>query len=195
MPTIVLNNMIPEPINCIAIENKKAAQEVTEHLISLGHTRIATIAGDMATQAGQMRLEGFKEVLRKHNIKISKEYITYGDFLRTPARLAAEKLLKLRKRPTAIFAASDVMALELIDVARKKDISIPKDLSVIGFDDNPLNTTSSVKLTTVPQPLIEMGRLGVENLHQVSKGTAKLPIKLMLSTRLHIRSSTRKISR
>jgi len=193
IPCLVLNNMLREPINCIAVDNKKIAVDIVDYLVELGHAKIATIAGDLTTQAGQWRLDGFKEAMEKHDLKIPKDYIVQGDFLRTPARKAAEKLLKLKDRPTAIFAASDVMALEVLDVAKGNALKVPDDLSVIGFDDNPLNKTSSVRLSTVAQPLIEMGRLGVENLHQISLGKARLPVKIVLPTKLIKRQSTKAV--
>ena len=189
IPCIVLNNILHEPINFAAVDNNKAAREVVEYFIQSGHARIATIAGDQTTQSGFARLEGFKEALRKHNISIPKNYITFGDYLRTPARAAALKLLKLKERPAAIFAASDVMALELIDAAKEMNIRVPEDLSVVGFDDNPLSAASPVGLTTVAQPLVEMGRVGAENLFEVIQGKAKLPVKIILPTRLIKRES------
>jgi DNA-binding LacI/PurR family transcriptional regulator len=190
MPAIVLNNDLEEPINCIAIDNRKATFEIVDHLVKLGHTRIATIAGDLSTQAGVARYEGFQQALDQYHIKIPKYYLTRGDFLRTPARAAAAKLLKMKTRPTAIFAASDVMALEVMDVAKANGLRVPEDLSVVGFDDNPLNVNCSVRLTTVSQPLVEMGRLGTEHLFQISRAQAKLPVKLMLQPRLILRQST-----
>lgn len=189
MPCVVLNNILDEPINYISVDNKQAAMEVVEYLISRGHTDIATIAGDISTQAGIKRLEGYRDALIKHGIEAPRSYVTFGEFLRTPARAAAQKLLKFKKRPTAVFAASDVMALELMDVARSMQLRVPEDISVIGFDDNPLNSTSPVKLTTVSQPLVEMGRLGAEHLNQISKGMERLPLKIVLPTKLLKRDS------
>lgn len=191
IPYLVLNNAFNEPINSISIDNRKAAFDLTERLMELGHRRIATIAGDLSTQAGKLRLEGYKEALAKHGIKLLEEYLTTGDFLRTPARKSSQKLLQLKNRPTAVFAASDVMALELIDEAKTQKVCIPDDLSVIGFDDNPLNVYSPVKLTTVAQPLVEMGRLGVEHLNQIISKAAKLPVKILLSTKFIERESTK----
>ncbi len=190
IPTIVLNNYLEEPINCIGIDNFQAAKNVVDHFIKLGHHNIATIAGDLSTQAGKMRLDGFRQALKEGHMPVSPESIVQGDFLRTPARAAAIKLLKLKECPTAIFAASDVMAFELIDVARANNLNIPEDLSVIGFDDNPLSVNSSVRLTTVSQPLMEMGRLGVEHLKQISNAEAPLPLKMMLPAKLILRAST-----
>lgn len=194
MPYIVLNNYFDDPINCIAIDNRKAAFNIVAHLVKLGHRQIATIAGDLSTQAGKMRLEGYKDALLRHDIKLSEEYLTTGDFLRTPARRSAQKLLQLKNRPTAIFAASDVMALELIDEAKVQKLKIPDQLSVIGFDDNPLSVYSPVKLSTVAQPLAEMGRLGVEHLNQILAGAAKTPVKIVLDTKFIERDSTKAIA-
>jgi len=189
MSCMVLNNIIAEPINYVAVDNRTAAYECMECLIKLGHSKIATIAGDVSTQAGLMRLEGYREALLKNGISVPRSYTTFGDFLRTPARNAAKKLLNLKNRPTAVFAASDVMALELMDVAKNMGLRVPEDLSVIGFDNNPLASSSPVSLTTVFQPLTEMGRLGAENLSRISLGKAALPVKLTLPTKLIKRKS------
>ena len=117
--------------------------------------------------------------------------MTTGDFLRTPARKTAQKLLQLKYKPTAVFAASDVMALELIDEAKKQNLRIPEDLSVIGFDDNPISEYSPIKLSTVAQPLVEMGRLGVEHLNQIIARTIKLPVRVVLETKFIERDSTK----
>ena len=189
MPCLVLNNILDEPINYVDVDNRAAAYGVVEHLIKFGHSQIATIAGDVSTQSGLKRLDGYREALSVHNIQVPRSYIAFGEFLRTPARYAARKLLKLKNRPTAIFAASDVMALETLDVAKSLGIRVPEELSIVGFDDNPLNMTSSVKLTTVSQPLVEMGRLGAENLFQISRGRVRLPLKIILPTKLIKRQS------
>ena len=189
MPCIVLNNILDEPINYVAVNNHSAAFEVIKHLIKFGHNQIATIAGDVSTQAGLRRLDGYRDALNEQNIHIPRSYITFGEFLRTPARAAAKKLLKLKNRPTAIFVASDVMALEAIDVAKSMGIRVPEELSIVGFDNNPFSTSSTVKLTTVSQPLVEMGRLGAENLYQISHGKVKLPVKVVLPTKLIKRDS------
>ncbi len=184
VPCMVLNNIIDDPVNYVAVDNKRATVELINYLMDQGHKDIATIAGDVSTQAGLMRLEGYREAMLARGLSVPRAYVTFGDFLRTPARQAAEKLLKLKNRPTAVFAASDVMALELMDVARSMKIKIPDELSIIGFDDNPLNATSSIPLTTVAQPLIEMGRVGMENLSLISQGKGKLPVKIILPTKL-----------
>jgi len=190
IPCIVLNNYFEkEPINSIAIDNEKAAVDVCEFLVGLGHTRIATIAGDLSTEAGRKRLEGFKSCMKSHNLRLSPRYITTGHFLRSPARKGMESLLKLSEPPTAVFAASDVMAMEAIDVARRLGLHVPGDVSIIGFDDNPLCAYSPVPLSTVWQPIAEMGRMGVEFLNQIISGKKKQPVKMLLDTKLIERKS------
>lgn len=192
IPYLVLNNAFDEPINSISIDNEKATGEAIHYLVKLGHKKIATIAGDLHTQAGKARLKGYKEALAKHKIPLKDDYIGVGGFLRTPARTAAEKLLHLHQRPTAIFAASDVMALEVIDLARKEGLSIPHDISIIGFDDNPVAMYSSIGLTTVRQPIVEMGQLGLETLDQIAQKKVKLPVKNTLPAKLVLRESCAK---
>ena len=192
-PYLVLNNYFKEPINCISIENYKSSFDVVNYLVELGHKKIATIAGDLNTHAGKMRLSGFKEALAKNKIKIDDGYIKVGGFLRTPAREAAIELLEMPDRPTAIFAASDVMALEVIDVAKKKSIAVPDELSIVGFDDNPINIYSPVPLTTVRQPIAEMGSMGLTALYKIATSKQKLPIKDVLSAHLIKRKSCKRL--
>ena len=189
IPCLVLNNALKEPINFVTIDNFMAAVDVVQHFLSFGHSRIATIAGDQSTQAGQLRLAGFSQALKEAKVPLPKAHITFGDFLRTPARTAARKLLKLKKRPTAVFVASDVMALELLAEARDQGLRVPEDLSVVGFDDNPLALSGLVPLTTVSQPLGEMGRLGMEQLRLLALGRVQLPFKKTLKAELVTRDS------
>jgi len=195
IPYLVLNNYFPkDDINCMAIDNYTATIKIIDYLTDLGHRDIATICGDLNTQAGKDRLKGYQDGLKKHKIPILNEYIKRGDFLRTTAHKSAGELLSLKKRPTAIFCASDVMALETIQVARNFGLRIPYDLSIFGFDDNPLNHYSPVKLSTVSQPLSEMGRIGLETLNQIILKKIKEPVKKLLPAKLIIRDSCQKIT-
>ncbi|MFA5039320.1 MAG: substrate-binding domain-containing protein [Candidatus Omnitrophota bacterium] len=190
IPYIVMNNYFSEDINCIAIDNRKAAMDVVEYLVKLGHTKIACVAGDLNTQAGEARLEGYKQAMAKYGLSVPRTYIQEGFFLRTPARAAARSLLNLEDRPSAVFAASDVMALEVIDEARSEGIRIPWDLSLVGFDDNPIAGYSQVRLTTVSQPIVEMGRLALEKLNQIVLERERQPVKVVLPAKLVKREST-----
>jgi len=186
MPSVVLNNPTTEPFNTLAIDNRGAARKAVEFLVSYGHKRIATITGDLDTQAGQDRLEGYCDGLEIAGLHKEKRWIKKGDFLRTPARSAALAFLrdvKESERPTAIFAASDVMAFEVIDAAKSLGLKVPEDLSVVGFDHNLQSGDNGMKLTTFEQPISNMSRQGIESLYKMSMGLAKLPVKMLLEAK------------
>lgn len=189
-PCIVINNIIEGlAVNYIAIDNKKGAFAAVEYLISLGHKHIATITGGLITQAAQHRLEGYKSALKQKGIAIKEDYIVKGDYSRRSARVAMEKFLKLEEPPTAVFVASDDMALEAIEVIIEKGLKVPEDISVVGFDDNPASIYGPVALTTVRQPLFEMAKLAVKELNSIISGKKKSAVKTILPTELVIRES------
>ncbi|MCM8757918.1 MAG: LacI family transcriptional regulator, partial [Candidatus Omnitrophica bacterium] len=194
IPSIVINNYVEDlKISCIAIDNFKGAQLAVEYLISLGHRRIAHITGDLITQAAVQRLEGYKATLKNKGIALDDNYIVKTDYSRGQAREATEKLLSLQLPPTAIFVASDSMALEVMAVAIEKGFKIPSDLSIVGFDDNPSGLYAPVALTTVRQPLIKMGEEAVKYLDLIMKGKQPTIKKTLLSPELVIRESCSQI--
>ena len=192
MPTVVLNHYLEDlPVSCVAVDNRTAIAHVVEHLVRLGHRDIATITGDLKTQSGLDRLDGFVTAMKARTLPIKDHYIQVGDFGLPSARAAAEALLALKDRPTAVFVASDEMALETIHVALAKRVRVPEELSVVGFDDNPIAAHAQIPLTTVRQPLSEIGRQGVELLFQYLKRKKRAPTKLLLPTELIERQSCR----
>ncbi|MFA5311131.1 MAG: LacI family DNA-binding transcriptional regulator [Candidatus Omnitrophota bacterium] len=195
IPTIIINNYVKDlPVSCIAIDNAGGAENAVNYLISSGHKKIAHISGDVATQAAALRLEGYIQALKKNNIPVKEEYILKTDYSRGQARSAAEALLKMADAPTAVFVASDSMALEVMTLAREMGKNIPADLSIVGFDDNPSGLYGPVALTTVRQPLIKMAEEGVKELNRLmtlKKGAQ--PRKIILPTELIIRESCRNL--
>jgi LacI family transcriptional regulator len=192
-PTVVINNYVKDlPVSCVAIDNAGGAENAVNYLVSLGHKKIAHISGDVATQAAALRLEGYIQALKKNNISVREEYILKTDYSRGQARSAAESLFKMADTPTAVFVASDSMALEVMTLAREMGKSIPSDLSIVGFDDNPSGLYGPVALTTVRQPLIKMAEEGVKELNRLmaSKKGAQVK-KIILPTELVIRESCR----
>jgi LacI family transcriptional regulator len=188
---IVINNFIEDlDVPCIAVDNEGGAESAVNFLIGLGHRRIAHITGELFTQAAAHRLEGYKNALKKNDIPVQDKYIVSTDYSRGQARSAAERLLSMADRPTAMFIASDSMALEVMTVARERGIQIPRELSLIGFDDNPSGLYGPVALTTVRQPLVRMAQESVKELSAVisqkKKSAAK---KIFLPTELVIRES------
>ncbi len=189
-PCVVINNKVDDlDVGYIAVDNVLGGEIATDYLLSLGHQRIATVTGNLNTQAGVHRLEGFKNILRKRNINIPEEYIYQGDYSRRCARMAVEQFLKLKTPPTAIFAASDEMALEAMAVVLEKGLKVPQDISIIGFDDNPACLFGPVALTTVKQPLFKMAEDAVRYLHALISEKGKVKKKNNLSPELIIRDS------
>jgi len=194
IPCVVINNYIEDlAVSCIGIDNKSGAENAVNYLISLGHKKIAHISGDLVTQAAAMRLEGYKRALKKNGLTLKEEYIFKTDYSRGQARSAAEDLLKMPDAPSAVFVASDSMALEVMAVARELGKDIPRDLSIVGFDDNPSGLYGPVALTTVRQPLIKMAEEGVRELGRIMdpKNTPVKIKKTLLATELVIRDSCR----
>ena len=190
VPCITLNNIVEDlPVNYIAIDNLKGAKIAVDYLLELGHKNIATITGGTTTQAALQRLEGYKLTLKQKNIPVKEEYIIKGDYSRRSARLATQKLLELKKPPTAIFAASDDMAQEAITVIMEKGLKVPKDISVIGFDDNPASLYGPVALTTIKQPLFSMAQQAVKELNAIMLAQKKTAVKIVLPTELIVRES------
>ncbi|HAH19572.1 MAG: hypothetical protein A2Y00_06360 [Omnitrophica WOR_2 bacterium GWF2_43_52] len=189
IPTVVINSFVDDlEVSCIAIDNMGGAKEAVKYLISLGHTKIAHIAGDTISQAAVLRLEGYEKALAEHGISENQEYIVKTDYSRGQARQATEKLLGLKDPPTAIFVASDSMALEAMAVIMEKGRKVPQDISIIGFDDNPSSLYGPVAITTVRQPLIKMAEEGLKELYSLTKGKKEIR-KTLLPTELIIRDS------
>jgi len=192
MPLVVLNHYLKDlPVSCVAIDNESAAERVVDYLVRLGHRDIATITGDLKTQAGLERFDGFVKAMKAHQLTLKDSHIRFGDFGLPSARTATEALLALGDRPTAIFVASDDMALEAIHVALGKGVRVPEELSVIGFDDNPVSVHGRIPLTTVRQPLSKMGQMALDILFQHMSGKKQNPTKLLLPTELIERQSCR----
>ncbi len=191
VPCMVMNNVVGGSpyVSYVAIDNFSGGNMATEYLVKLGHKKIATLTGNMHTQSGQQRLKGYKHALDQAKIPIREDYIFSGDYSRRSARLATEELLSLKDRPTAIFSASDDMALEIMAVLLERRMTVPQDLSIIGFDDNPAGMYGPVGLTTVKQPLFEMAEESVKHLNAIVAGKKDGPVQEMLSPSLIIRES------
>lgn len=195
IPCVVINNYVDDlEVSCIAVDNAGGAEQAVNYLVSLGHKMIAHISGDVVTQAAAKRLEGYRRALKKNNIPEKESYIFKTDYSRGQARAAVENIFKINPAPTAVFVASDSMALEVMAVARELGKNIPQDLSIVGFDDNPSGLYGPVALTTVKQPLIKMAEEGVKELHRLmNKEKGIQPKKALLPTELVIRESCRSL--
>ena len=192
IPCMVINNVVDDlDVNYIGIDNYRGGEIAAEYLMSLGHRNLATITGSLKTQSGDQRLKGFKHFLEKHGLPLDNHYIVEGDYSRRSAREAMEKLLSLEHRepPTAVFVASDDMALEAIAVLAEKRLKAPDDISIIGFDDNPSALYGPVGLTTIRQPLFQMAEQAVRRLYNVMQQKETGLVRKILEPELVIRDS------
>ena len=174
----------------IGTTNWQGGFVATEHLINLGHTRIAFITGTMDLGCAQERLDGYKAALRMHHIPQIDELIFEGDFFQNSGVVAANALLDLAEPPSAIFASNDVMAMGAMDVIRHRGLRIPDDISIVGFDDIPQAAMVFPPLTTVRQPLEQMGRVATQVLLEMLKNPGSDTTRQELPTQLVLRSST-----
>ena len=145
----------------VSIDDYQAAAEMTRHLVELGHRRIGFIAGHPNHMASDDRRRGFLDTLRACGIEEPDELVEQGYFSYRSGLNAAERLLSLARRPTALFASNDDMAAATIAAAHRHRLDVPADLSVAGFDDTPLATTIWPELTTIRQPVSAMSQEAV----------------------------------
>lgn len=195
IPSVVINYYVDDlDVSCIAIDNAGGAENAVNYLIELGHKKIAHITGDLMTQAALKRLEGYKRALEKNSIQLRQDYIFETDYSRGAARSSAEKLIKAADPATAVFVASDAMALEVMAVARELGKHVPNDLSIVGFDDNPSGLYGPVGLTTVRQPLIRMAEESVKELNRLIGLNKKVIKKILLPAELVVRESCKPLA-
>jgi LacI family transcriptional regulator len=180
----------PEGIACVAAMHASGAKQATEHLLELGHRRIGAIAGAPGWYATEERLLGFRAALAGAGILLDPDLIVYSDWRIPRGTEAAEQLLALPEPPTAIFGFNDNVAIGALHAAQKNGLSVPDDLSIIGFDDTEPSLIVTPQLTSVRQPLAEMGRMGVSLLVRLIEGQRVDALRLELATKLVIRDST-----
>lgn len=159
---------IEEATHRVVSGDRDACAEAALHLATLGHKRIAVITGPEGHRSTQERLSGFTDALRKRGIEVPPELIVGGGYTFESGVQAAEMLLSVRQRPTAIFASNDEMAAGVYQTAHRLGISIPGQLSVVGFDDSPIASRIWPPLTTIRLPIRLMARLGATQLMQPS---------------------------
>lgn len=175
--------------NIVDATNWQGAYAATEYLINLGHSRIGLISGLMQIASARERLEGYKAALADHKIAFDPDLITEGDFWQPSGYEAALTLLDLKPPPTAIFASNDLSAFGAMDAIRERGLSIPEDISIVGFDDIPQASLVHPKLTTVRQPLDQMGRVAVQMLLDQVENPSHPPRRITLATQLIVRDS------
>jgi LacI family transcriptional regulator len=191
-PFVVVDPMEPPPdgIPCVSAMHASGAKQATEHLLSLGHLRIGAIAGAEGWYATEERLLGFRAALAGAGILPDPELVRYSDWQIPAGEAAALEILAHPEPPTAIFGFNDNVAIGALNAARKLGLNVPGDLSIVGFDDTFQSRIVWPQLTTVRQPLQELGRTGVSLLMRLLEGQRVEALRMELSTTLVVRAST-----
>jgi LacI family transcriptional regulator len=152
-----------ENVDTVVLDNHLGAEIATRHLIGLGHRRIAMISGPMHLSNARSRVKGFRKTLRAAGIPVAREYLEFGDFRQWSGEEATQRLLSLRHPPTAVFVANnEMMAGALLAIRQQKRLKVPRNLSLIGFDDARWAQFADPPLTVVSQPTEAMGEKAAE---------------------------------
>ncbi|WP_017583798.1 LacI family DNA-binding transcriptional regulator [Nocardiopsis valliformis] len=177
-------------VPAVGAANWDGGLTATEHLIGLGHRRIAMLAGPSDVMCSRARVDGYRSAMRDAGLAVPDGYVTHGDFMAGTGKDLTEALLDLPEPPTAIFAGSDQMARGAYEVLYKRGLSVPDDVSVVGFDDLPEARWATPPLTTVRQPLRDMAQMATRMLFDLINGNEPETTRVELATRLIQRDST-----
>jgi LacI family transcriptional regulator len=190
IPLVSIGRYPDQHVHYVDSDNVGGARMAVEHLVRLGHRRIATITGRLGMSVGQDRLEGYRQALLAHGIPVRDELILEGDFTERSGMMAMQRLLPAS--PTAVFATNDVMAIGALKALRAVGLKVPQDVALIGFDDTPIASMVEPALTTVRQPIERMGSMAVELLLDLlaSSSSDQVPAhRIILPTELIVRGS------
>ncbi|MCU1482960.1 MAG: LacI family transcriptional regulator [Subtercola sp.] len=174
----------------VEADSRGGAHEATAYLIGLGHRRIGFVAGRPDLKSSRLRDAGYRDALSAAGISFDPTLVRVGFYDAATARDAASELLAQRNRPTAVFAANDLSAISIIEVAKHLGLDVPGDLSVVGFDDVPEASRLAVPLTTVRQPMQSIGQTAAKMLTALMAGEPLSATHVLLPTKLVRRATT-----
>lgn len=181
----------PSPdVPSVGSANWSGGLMATRHLIELGHRRIAAITGPEDMMCSHARIDGFRSAMTAAGLPIRNDWIRFGDFHTAGGQAHGRELLQGDERPTAIFAGSDLQALGVLEAVRALGLRVPEDLSVVGYDDIPLATWVSPRLTTIRQPLKRMAEEATKLVLQMAQAPLETVPRMDLATSLVVREST-----
>jgi LacI family transcriptional regulator len=192
LPLVVIDPLhLPQrQVTSVGTTNFAGGHAATQHLLSLGHRRIAYLGSDAAFAYSQARLHGYRAALEAEGITVPNRYVRNAGSDYEDGVAGGAALLSGSQPPTAIFAVTDESAAGVVEAARTRGLQVPKDLSVVGFDDTPIARLLSPPLTTVRQPLREMGLVALRTALRMATGETIDSHHVELATELIVRSST-----
>lgn len=192
IPVVVIDPLNPPHSGIVSVgaTNWAGGKVATEHLLALGHRRIAYLGGPEAAECSVARQHGYLAALMGHGVPARPDYMLAGEFYHQFGVRGTKQLMALVEPPTAIFAGSDTIALGVLEEARRQGLRIPEDLSLVGFDGTNLTEQTLPRLTSVAQPLKEMGRAALRSVLRLAGGEVLDSQHVELATELVVRDST-----
>jgi LacI family transcriptional regulator len=191
VPLVVVDREVPgAEVDTVLTNHAQGGRLATQHLVDLGHKRIACISGSSEVSPSDQRLIGYREVLEENGFPFDEKLVLKGDYKYESGYEATRQILSIQKPPTAIFACNDLMAVGCISAAAELNVRVPDDLSVVGFDNVRLASFTHPPLTTVAQPIYEIGVIATEMLLQRICDLDDPPRFERLDTELCVRKST-----
>ncbi|WP_253901420.1 LacI family DNA-binding transcriptional regulator [Arthrobacter sp. PAMC 25486] len=192
IPVVVIDPLNPPHSGIVSVgaTNWAGGKVATEHLLALGHRRIAYLGGPEAAECSVARQHGYLAALMGHGVPARPDYMLAGEFYHQFGVRGTKQLMALAEPPTAIFAGSDTIALGVLEEARRQGLRIPEDLSLVGFDGTNLTEQTLPRLTSVAQPLKEMGRAALRSVLRLAGGEVLDSQHVELATELVVRDST-----
>ncbi|WP_413804538.1 LacI family DNA-binding transcriptional regulator [Streptomyces sp. OE57] len=192
LPTVLLSRDVSDlQVDAVMSEDRAGGELVADHLVALGHRRIAVVSVRRAVSNGRDREDGVRDGLRARGLDLPEEYVRRGPIDHESGMEMARSLLAMDPRPTAIFCSTDSFAFATLDAAVRLGIRVPEELSVVGFDDSEPSRWSMINLTTVHQPFTEMAAKAVDLLIDRLDGRREGPVSRMLfPVRLVVRGTT-----
>ncbi|UFJ42687.1 LacI family transcriptional regulator [Brevibacillus humidisoli] len=191
-PVALIAQDIPElTIDVVTVDDFLGGYMATSHLVSLGHSRIGMMVGALTRTSERFRHQAYRQVLDENGIQYDEALVIKTGYSIKDSKQAALALLKSPKRPTAIFAYFDSLAIGVYQAAKELDLAIPDDLSVVGFDNTILATIVDPPLTTIAQPIDEMARQVMDLLVREIEGEKKTKQRVIFPPELIVRSSTK----
>ena len=192
VPVVIADRQLLDcDADIVLVDNYRGGRLATEHLLSLGHVRIGILTGPSNTSPSADRVHGHIDALSAAGLAIDDALIVRGDFRYGSVASQTHQLLELEQPPTAIFACNDVMAMAAMAAIRERGLDVPRDVSVVGFDDIPQASFTWPPLTTVAQPIEELGRVATDLLLQrMSEDRLGSGERVMLDVKLMVRGSS-----
>ena len=180
----------PAGLPTVDADNAAGAMVATQHLLDLGHRRIALLGGREDLESARLREEASATRMAAAGVPVDPDLVRVGGYRPETASVPARELLSLADRPTAVFAANDISAIRTIEVAHELGLRVPADLSVVGFDNVPESALCTPSLTTIAQPLHDIGATALRMLVELLAGSEPTPEHVCLPTQLVVRDST-----